>query len=140
MGEKNLNSNLAAEFYVLSMLYRMGAEAHLTLGNKKSVDIVVIKNKKSLTIDVKGMAGSTSFPLDNWNQEIKNHYIIFVSFVNEMSIPSKLPEVYIVPSDELKRLHKKLIYISPKDKYIRAQLSSLRKHGVKFRDRWNYFL
>jgi hypothetical protein len=35
------NTNLAAEFYVLSILHRLGAEAALTLGNKKAVDINV---------------------------------------------------------------------------------------------------
>ena len=37
------NTNLAAEFYVLSVLHRLGAEANLTLGNKKAVDIVVLR-------------------------------------------------------------------------------------------------
>jgi hypothetical protein len=37
------NTNLAAEFYVLSMLHRLGADAALTLGNKKAVDIIVVK-------------------------------------------------------------------------------------------------
>ena len=36
----NYNTNLASEFYVLSMLHRLGSDASLTLGNKKSVDIV----------------------------------------------------------------------------------------------------
>ena len=35
------NTNLAGEFFILSVLYRLGADANLTLGNKKSVDIVV---------------------------------------------------------------------------------------------------
>lgn len=37
------NTNLAADFYVLSILHRLGAEATLTLGNKKSIDIVVTR-------------------------------------------------------------------------------------------------
>lgn len=37
------NTNLAAEFYVLSMLHRWGADAVLTLGNKKAVDILVTR-------------------------------------------------------------------------------------------------
>jgi hypothetical protein len=37
------NTNLAAEFYVLSVLHRLGFDANLTLGNKKSVDIAVIR-------------------------------------------------------------------------------------------------
>ena len=45
MGEITNNTNLASEYYVISMLYRIGAEAYLTLGKKKSVDIVVKKGK-----------------------------------------------------------------------------------------------
>ncbi|MFC1789277.1 hypothetical protein ACFLZE_05135 [Thermodesulfobacteriota bacterium] len=36
---KKYNTNLAAEFHVLSILHRLGYEATLTLGNKKAVDI-----------------------------------------------------------------------------------------------------
>lgn len=64
MGEKGHNTNLAAEFYVLSILYRLGINAHLTLGNKKSVDIVVEKEDKVITIDVKGLKGY--FLFSNW--------------------------------------------------------------------------
>jgi hypothetical protein len=39
--QRGYNTNLASEFYVLSMLYRLGFDANLTLGNKKSVDIAV---------------------------------------------------------------------------------------------------
>ncbi len=46
MGEKGYNTNLAAEYGVLSALYRMGINAHLTLGNKKSIDIVIAKIRK----------------------------------------------------------------------------------------------
>jgi hypothetical protein len=58
MGEVSYNTNLASEFYVMSVLYRLGMEPHLTLGNKKSVDIAVLRGPgKALTIDVKGVAG-----------------------------------------------------------------------------------
>ena len=51
------NTNLAAEFYVLSMLHRLGFDASLTLGNKKAVDIVVVRDSGNVvTIDVKGLA------------------------------------------------------------------------------------
>lgn len=59
------NTNLASEFYVLSMLYRIGAEASLTLG-KKTVDIIVsLSDSKTLTIGVKGLAGPYDWPADN---------------------------------------------------------------------------
>jgi hypothetical protein len=38
------HTNLAAEFYVLSCLHRLGLDAHLTLGNRKGVDIVVLRD------------------------------------------------------------------------------------------------
>ena len=45
------NTNLASEYYVLSMLYRLGFDAYLTLGNKKSVDIIIEKGNDILTIE-----------------------------------------------------------------------------------------
>ena len=52
------NTNLASEFYVLSVLHRLGAEANLTLGNKKAVDIVIVHAAgDAVTVDVKGLAG-----------------------------------------------------------------------------------
>jgi len=49
------NTNLAAEFFILSMLHRRGLDSTITLGNKKAVDIVVAQRTgKAITIDVKG--------------------------------------------------------------------------------------
>ncbi len=60
------NTNLAAEFFVLSMRHRLGVDARLTLGNKKSVDILLLRDSgKVVTVDVKGLAGTTSWPVDN---------------------------------------------------------------------------
>jgi hypothetical protein len=62
------NTNLAAEFYVLSMLHRLGVDAALTLGNKKAVDIIVTnEGRKIITIDVKGLEGRFDWPAVNGN-------------------------------------------------------------------------
>ncbi len=140
MGELSQNTNLASEYYVLSMLYRIGADAHLTLGNKKSIDIVVTKGNSILSIDVKGLLGTTNFPIDNWKKMHKTHFLIFVSFKNEMNNPSALPEVYIVPSSELEKKRKLLIYSNPKGNRTVVPLGRLRKVGEKYRDKWNYFI
>ncbi|OFX31043.1 MAG: hypothetical protein A2X08_18255 [Bacteroidetes bacterium GWA2_32_17] len=72
------NTNLASEFFVMSTLARLGIDASLSLGNKKTVDIVVMKTDGTyLTIDVKGIAG-----IDDWiigDSEIDyspNHYFL----------------------------------------------------------------
>jgi hypothetical protein len=58
------NTNLAAEFHILSILHRLGAEA--TLSNKKSVDIVLTRKAgDAVTIDVKGVSGKYDWPADN---------------------------------------------------------------------------
>jgi len=57
------NTNLAAEFHVLSMLHRLGATANLTLGNKKGVDIIVARGAgEAVTVEVKGVAQRYDWP------------------------------------------------------------------------------
>src|SRR5258707_835551 len=96
------NTNLAGEFYILSVLYRLGADANLTLGNKKSVDIVVVRSAgDAITLDVKALAGKTSWPVDNFRGGRKGHFLALVCFLDKIQDPSVLPEVYIVPSTEV---------------------------------------
>ena len=128
------NTNLASEFYVLSMLHRLGIDASLTLGNKKSVDIVVIRDTGDVaTIDVKGLAGTTSWPVDNVKKIAKDHFFAFVSFLGKMEDHSVLPEIYIVPSKRLRPL----VYQSPNGKRRVVNLHRTRRDGLKFRDGWH---
>ena len=127
------NTNLASEFWVLSVLHRLGAEAYLTLGNKKSVDIVVVRESGNVvTIDVKGLAGRTSWPVDNVKKVAKDHFLVFVSFLGKIAEHTLLPEVYVVPSKRLAPL----VYHSPNGKRQVLPLSRMRKAGSEFRDAW----
>lgn len=133
MSETKYNTNLAAEFYVLSALHRLGADATLTLGNKKSVDIAVVQaTGRSLTVDVKGLAGKTSWPVDNHGEPKKAHFYVFVCFCGKIGDPSVQPEVWVVPSMSLQPL----IYHAPGGRQV-VQRSSLQKTGAKFRDAWH---
>ena len=127
------NTNLASEFYVLSMLHRLGCDASLTLGNKKSVDIVVVRESGNVvTIDVKGLAGTTSWPVDNVKKVAKDHFLVFVSYLGKIGDYTVSPEVYVVPSKKLAPL----VYHSPNGKRHVLQLSRMRKDGKQFRDAW----
>jgi hypothetical protein len=97
------NTNLAAEFYVLSMLYRLGADASLTLGNKKAVDIVVaLPSGQTVTIDVKGVAGAHDWPCDNLRLPApENHFLVLVSFEGQMANPRTVPSGWVVPANEI---------------------------------------
>ncbi len=145
MGEKSQNTNLASEYYVLSMLYRVGADAYLTLGNKKSVDIIVDKNNQLLSIDVKGLKGKTGFPIDNWTKKEKTHFLVFVSFLDKIEDSQIVPETYIVPSLDIDKSFreldgKSLVYRTPSGTRKDVMLSSLRKLKDKYLHKWGYFI
>ena len=106
-------TGIASEFYVLSMLLRKGADATLTLGNKKNIDIFVNKDGKALTIDVKGLKSTGDFILGNHEETFqdKNHYFIFVHYHN-FEDNSLLPDIFVVPATEISELLKKEYAIS----------------------------
>jgi len=129
------NTNLASEFWVLSALYRLGVEAHLTLGNKKSVDILILSNSKAtVTVDVKGVADPYDWPADN----IKiinnpNHFYILLSFEGRITDPLASPSVWIMPSNEIEpfiKQYKTRVVISRK---------LVKRDGDRFRNAWRYF-
>jgi hypothetical protein len=131
---KSYNTNLAAEFHVLSMLYRLGFDATLTLGNKKAVDILVVRDSGDVaTVDVKGLAGTTSWPVDNVKKTAEDHFLVFVSFLRKIADCKVAPEVYVVPSTKLSPL----VYHSPSGNRHVLQLFRMRKDGAKFRDAWD---
>jgi hypothetical protein len=78
---------LASEFYVLSCLHRLGVTANLTLGNKKGVDVVVVRESgDAVTVEVKGLAGKYEWPGDNLVSQTpripERHFVALVSLVS----------------------------------------------------------
>jgi hypothetical protein len=129
------NTNLAAEFHVLSVLHRLGAEATLTLGNKKSVDLVVVRSTRDVvTVDVKGLAGKTGWPIDNVQPKL-NHFLVFVSFLDNIADPKTLPEVYVVPSANVPGL----TYYAKGGRKL-MQLRDLRERGQHYMNAWEQLL
>jgi hypothetical protein len=100
------NTNLAAEFYVLSCLHRLGATANLTLGNKKGVDIVVVRDAgDAVTVEVKGLAGKYEWPADNLvTLNPDRHFVALVCYegrIDEIEMPP--PRVWILPFREVEQ-------------------------------------
>jgi hypothetical protein len=136
MGEKGYNTNLAAEFHVLSVLHRLGLDANLTLGNKKSVDIAIIRDAgEAYTVDVKGLAGKTGWPIDNIRAGKKGHFLVFVSFVGKIGKPEFAPEVYVVPSIEMDSL----AFDAPGGRRL-LQFKTMKKNALRFKDKWDLLL
>jgi hypothetical protein len=126
------NTNLAAEFYVLSMLHRLGADAGITLGNKKAVDIVVTRERGvSRTIDVKGVAGKFDWPADNMKVLNKgSHFYVLVSFEGQIDSPAVTPSIWVVPSRQIETF---ILQYKGRKVVSRALMKT---KGKKFRDSW----
>ena len=132
MGARGYNTNLAAEFFVMSTLHRLGLAANLTLGNKKSVDIVVVRDAgDAVTIDVKGLAGKTGWPVDNVKESRPDHFLVFVCYLGKIGDPTTIPETYVVPSEALPPL----VYHAPGGRKV-LPLSKIRNEGAAYRDAW----
>lgn len=92
---------LAAKFYVVSVLHRLGADANLALAQPDGVDItVVLASGQALTIDVKTLAGTRTWPVDRFTAR-NHHYIAFVVFVQSARDFETPPQVHLVPSTAL---------------------------------------
>jgi hypothetical protein len=128
------NTNLAAEYYVLACLHRLGMTANLTLGNKKGVDIVVVRDASdAVTVEVKGVADKYEWPADNLVTNHPNsHFVALVGFEGRMDEPEMPPpRVWILPFPEVE--HYKRHY-KTRTNIARARLL---KEGTRFENAWH---
>jgi len=128
------DTNLAAEFYVLSCLHRIGLTANLTLGNKKGVDIVVVREAgDAVTVEVKGVAKKYDWPANNLVTENPNrHFVALVSFEGRIADHDMLPpRVWIVPFPDVEQF--KRVYQGRTNVSRAAVLSS----GSRYENAWH---
>lgn len=114
----NHNTGIAAEYFVLSQLYRQSIEAYVTIGNKKSIDIRIIKKDKTpISLDVKAVRGYTSLIINNLTYA-SDHFVAFVIYNEKFEQVDYMPEVYIIPSlivQEIKRSYKDQVRVMKGD-------------------------
>ncbi len=92
------NTNLAAEFFVASLLHRLGHNVTITLGHTKEIDLIIsCPNGRNITIDVKGLKNKTNWPI-NPKYKNKNHYYVFVCYLDKIDKLEVTPEIFVVPS------------------------------------------
>ncbi len=127
------NTNLAAEFYVLSMLHRLGADAALTLGNKKAVDIIVASENRTITtVEVKGLAKAYDWPADNIHNFLDSqHFYVLVCFEGKITDPLFPPSVWIISSEKLSPFIKKY------ETRIVISRAKIKADGQQFLHKWS---
>lgn len=134
-GMSAYDTNLAAEFFVLSCLHRIGLTANLTLGNKKGVDVVVVRDAgDAVTVEVKGVAKKYDWPANNLvTTKPHQHFVALVSFegrIADSEMPS--PRVWIVPFPDVERFRR--VYPGGRINVSRAALLA---DGGRFENAWH---
>jgi len=90
---------LAAKFYILSLLHFLGADANLTSSQSDNVDITVVRQPgEALTIQVKTLMGTSQWRVENFSAR-KHHFVAFIRYERESHDPQV---VYIWASERLK--------------------------------------
>lgn len=126
----NYNTGIASEYLILSHLYRLGLDAYMTLGNKKSVDLAVTcKDNTVRTVDVKAVQGYSSLIVNNTVAK-DNHYIVFVIYNNKFECLNTNPDIFVVPSNEIPSLQRK----------FKEEKRVYKKDILPFKDKWEYLM
>jgi len=94
---------LAARFFVLSVLHRLGLEATLTFSQDDDVDITIVQESgRAITVDVKTLTGSRAWEVAPFHAR-DHHYLVFVWYPSTTE-PRVEPAAYIVASERLRTL------------------------------------
>lgn len=127
------HTNLASEFHVLSCLHRLGLAANLTLGNRKGVDIVVVREAgNAVTVEVKGLAGKYEWPAENLSSSTPDsHFVVLVSYegaISDVEMPP--PSVWVIPFPEVERFKRQY------KTRTNISRSAVLSDGEQFRNAW----
>jgi hypothetical protein len=125
---------MASEFYVMSMLYRFGADASLSLGNKKAVDIsVILAAGDAITIDVKGVSKRNDWPIRTSGvASPQRHFYALVCYNGKIHDPKTIPDVWIFPHNAILELVKP--YKDGRMEVVSQLL--VRKNAGRYKDAW----
>src|SRR5713226_6097595 len=90
---------LAAKYYVLSVLHRLGADARLAVPQNSDVDIVIgLESGDALTVDVKTLSGPKEWRIAPLRAR-ERHYIAFVWYPSADDLRIQ-PKTYVVTSEQ----------------------------------------
>jgi hypothetical protein len=134
-------TGMAGEFAVMSQLYRIGLQPALTLGNAKSVDILLqTLSGTNISVEVKTSKGGGKFALGNWDDEIdrSNQVFVFVHYkvFNDLE---KSPVFFIIPGEIVKKHPKRKPWHNISALYYYEKDGGLEIYN-EYKNRWDIIL
>ena len=100
--DKN-STSLASEFYVASILWRLGFEVSITMGHTKEIDLFARKGSSYAVIDVKG-ARQPPFLIQTRETYGDHSFYIFVLWQRSFENVNKTPRCFIVPAVDIPKV------------------------------------
>lgn len=125
VAKANYNTNLASEYFAMSLMCRSGIDAYLSLGNKKGVDILVnTLNNKICIVEVKGVnkrndwivTNSGVLPIED------NLFYLLVCYHGKISDLLTRPDFWLIPSRIFKESNAYKIASNNKTVYINNKI------------------
>ncbi len=124
------DTGTASELLVMSSLLRQSVDAFITMGNKKSIDIVIkAKSGIAISVDVKAVRDYSSIVVNNV-KSAANHFIVVVIYKGKFEDPTQLPDFYIIPSNAIAGLVKT----------FKAEKRLMKGDIMQYKDIWNPLL
>jgi hypothetical protein len=127
---------MAGEFFVMERLFRLGHEPALTLGNAKSIDIIVKTKSGDLkTVSVKAARGGGKWGVGSRDLSHDPNLIFVFLLYAKFEDPDTDPTVWVMPAAEVQA--KKRRWINGWAIFY-AHRDAAPKDLAAFRDRWDY--
>jgi hypothetical protein len=127
-------SGMAGEFFVMEKLFRLGHEPALTLGNAKSVDVLVrTKTGRTMEISVKAIrrgAGKWGVDVDDVSTR-KDLIYVFLHYA-AFDDATTTPEVYVIPAKSVQKMKEPWF----KKSAIYCSNQACRERLLPYKDRW----
>jgi hypothetical protein len=98
-------TGMAGEFFVMEKLFRLGHEPALTLGNAKSVDILVRKADGSLReISVKAIRGGGKWGVSSDDESGAKTRTYVLLLYRNFEDPKADVDVFVIPARDVQKL------------------------------------
>jgi hypothetical protein len=128
-------TGIAGEFFVMERLFRLGHEPALTLGNAKSIDIIVQTETGLKTVSVKAARGGGKWGVDSRDLSGERNLIFVFLRYDKFEDPATDPAVCVMPAVDVQArkrpwFDKWAIYYSSRENAPRDL--------ADFRNKWDF--
>ena len=128
-------TGMAGEFFVMEKLFRLGHEPALTLGNAKSIDVLLRKSDGTLReISVKAIRGGGKWGVSSGDESRATSRVYAFLHYRDFDDPKSDVEVFIIPARDVQRLKEPWF----KGQALYCSNKAARDRLEKYRDAWHH--